>query len=517
MKFRHHSFIDINFDKVLLISIYFSFFCCCYPYYSYSQVNDNLSQKPNIIIILADDLGWDDVGYHGSTINTPNINTLVKEGIELDRFYVQPSCSPTRAALMTGKSPKRLGITRSISKNQKVGLDLSEKLLPQYLNEIGYKSFMVGKWHLGGFITEYTPNARGFEHFYGYLSGGIGYWDHNHGGGHDWQRNGSTIREKGYATTLLGNEAISLINNHNKQQPLLLYVAFGAPHLPNEAPDNQIKNYSHVTDPRRQIHSAMVAELDNQVGRILNALEQNNMDDKTLIFFTSDNGGQISEDPEFWSIAKKIVNVSSIFFDRPFPGKFLEQLASVYMDGGSSNTPLRGGKTSSLEGGVRVPAAIWWPNNFEPRKHEGFMTISDVLPTLLDAVGSKKNIPAEIDGASQLKYLSKQEKQRIPDYLVTGFDNTALYQPPWKLITGNKIALYNIYLDPSESKNLASVYPKRVSAMQKIINRWPTGKERGATISQIIFDMDTWGGEEDRIPWAEAAKKNEEYIKKHAE
>ena len=150
----------------------------------------SMSKPPNILLILADDLGWNDVGYHGSEIKTPNIDRIVNTGIELDRFYVQPTCSPTRAALMTGKSPMRLGINRPISKNQQLGLPLEETILPQYLARSGYQSLMVGKWHLGHYSPDYFPQSRGFEHFYGNLTGGIGYWDHNHGGGHDWQRNG---------------------------------------------------------------------------------------------------------------------------------------------------------------------------------------------------------------------------------------------------------------------------------------------------------------------------------------
>ncbi len=493
-------------------TFFLSLFCLLNPLLSFSEHNDGLPKKPHIIIILADDLGWDDVGFHGSTINTPNIDVLVKGGVELDRFYVQPTCSPTRAALMTGKSPRRLGISRAISKNQQIGLGLDEKLLPEYLNALGYRSLMVGKWHLGGFTPAYGPHSRGFEHFYGYLSGGIGYWDHNHGGGHDWQRNGSTLREEGYATTLLGDEAVTLIKGHQSQQPLLLYLAFGAPHLPNEAPDHQISRYSHIQDYKRRIHSAMVSELDHQIGRVMNALGQRKMLDSSLILFASDNGGQIASDPEFWPFARRVVELASVIFERPFPTQFLEQLASAYLDGGSSNGPLRGGKTSSLEGGVRVPAAIWWPSRLEPRKHIGFMTIADVLPTLLEAIGGNHQIPEAIDGASQWQALEHLEKSTTPDYLVTGFNNTALYQPPWKFITGDRTALYDIFSDPTEINDLAKKNPTRVSSMQTIVDHWPSGTERGVAIAEIIFDMDTWGGEEDRAPWAEAAVDNQKYI-----
>ncbi|MDB3967144.1 sulfatase-like hydrolase/transferase, partial [Porticoccaceae bacterium] len=176
-----------------------------FSFHSSAYATEDSSPLPNIVVILADDLGWNDVGYHGSEISTPHIDRLAAEGVELDRFYAQPTCSPTRAALMTGKSPRKLGISRAIAKNQQLGLGLDERIMPQYLNQLGYQSLMVGKWHLGNYTPAYAPPARGFGHFYGFLSGGIGYWDHNHGGGHDWQRNGKTVREEGYATHLLGD------------------------------------------------------------------------------------------------------------------------------------------------------------------------------------------------------------------------------------------------------------------------------------------------------------------------
>jgi len=175
--------------------------------------------RPNFVVILADDLGWNDVGYHGSEIRTPTLDRLAAEGIELDRFYVQPSCSPTRSALLTGKSSRRLGIHRPLGKNEGDGLGLDERILPQFLGDLGYQRLMVGKWHLGHVTPDYFPQARGFEHFYGYLTGGIGYWDHNHGGGHDWQRNGETLREEGYATHLIADEAVRLIRERDSSRP----------------------------------------------------------------------------------------------------------------------------------------------------------------------------------------------------------------------------------------------------------------------------------------------------------
>lgn len=469
---------------------------------------ETVSSRPHIVIILADDLGWNDVGYHGSEINTPNIDRLASEGLELDRFYVQPTCSPTRAALMTGKSPKKLGISRAIAKGQKIGLDLNERILPQYLNTLGYRSVMVGKWHLGNHTPAYAPPARGFQHFYGFLSGGIGHWDHNHGGGHDWQRNGKTVREAGYATHLLGDEAVRLIEQHPSDQPLFLYFAMAAPHLPNEAPQASIDDYAHVGNPHRRVHAAMVTELDQQIGRLLGALETQKMLDNTLIFFASDNGGLVGGNAELASTLRKLGQFGNFFFDRPIPIATLEEFAKFSFDGGSDNTPLRGTKTSTLEGGVRVPALVWWPRELAAGTYSEFISVSDVLPTLLEAVGGSDEMILPTDGASHWRALAHGNQAPKPDYLVTGFDNTSLYQPPWKLITGDRTELYNVFTDPSERVDLSDTHPHRVKKMQQIIEQWPTGEERGVQVWKILLDMDTFGGPEDRIPWAEAAIEN---------
>ena len=239
--------------------------------------------SPNIVIILADDLGWNDVSYHGSEIETPNIDKLISSGVELDRFYVQPTCSPTRAELMTGKSALRLGITRPISKNQRLGLGLEEKILPEYLKELNYSNYLLGKWHLGSYTPEYFPTRRGFDYFYGYLSGGIGYWDHVHGGGHDWQRNEVGLREDGYATQLIKNDTLRIINEHDFTYPIFLNINFGAPHIPNEAPEESVLKYSYIEDETRRLHAAMVHEMDNAIGEIVLALKDKNVLENTIV------------------------------------------------------------------------------------------------------------------------------------------------------------------------------------------------------------------------------------------
>ena len=233
--------------------------------------------------------------------------------------------------------------------------------------------------------------------------------DSNHGGGHDWQRNGETVREEGYATHLLGDEAVQLIEQHQSQQPLFLYLAMAAPHMPNEAPQSSIDQYAQIDNPNRRIHAAMVTELDHQIGRIVDALEKQQMLDNTLILFASDNGGLIGGSAEAASAIRKIGKFGTVLFDRPMPISVLEEFAKFAFDGGSDNGLLRGTKTSTLEGGVRVPALLWWPERLSPGTHSEFISASDILPTLLEAVGGPHSIPEDIDGASQWRSLVNGE------------------------------------------------------------------------------------------------------------
>ena len=202
------------------------------------------SERPNIIIIITDDLGWGDVSYNGGPINTPNIDKLAHDGLQMNRFYSAPTCSPTRAALFTGINSLKNGIIRPLNNPtaERYGLPLKHKILPEYLKEIGYQTALSGKWHLGMFSDEYLPRNRGFESTYGHLGGGIGYFDHALSGRLDWHRNGEILYEDGYSTTLIADEAIRIIENKNNETPLFLYVAFNAPHTPIQAEEKIINN-----------------------------------------------------------------------------------------------------------------------------------------------------------------------------------------------------------------------------------------------------------------------------------
>ena len=458
---------------------------------------------PNVLVILADDLGWNDVGYHGSEIRTPRLDALAEEGVVLDRFYAQPSCSPTRAALMTGKSPLSLGILSPLSKLNPTGLPLERRLLPEYFQMAGYQTAMVGKWHLGFRETPYLPTSRGFEHFYGNVTGGIGYWDHVHGGGLDWQRNGESLREEGYATRLTANEAVRLIKSRDRSHPMFLYAAFNAPHLPNEAPEQVIETYAGIEDSRRRVHAAMVTELDTAIGRLIDTLEAEGILENTLVWFMSDNGGLNS------SFASDRMFDFASLLDRWFEGRevpitALEFVRVNVLQGGSDNRPFRKAKQSIYEGGVRVPSLIYWKGQLTQFKTEKMVTVQDVLPTLL-AVIDEDASAEDFDGISQWPLIAEEADKDAPAYITHGMDGEAIYRFPWKMLSlsSGGVELYNLEEDPTEKNNLAPARAELVSSMKYDLAAAPRGESIHVLLWRSLLNMDFFGGEETLPPWAE--------------
>ena len=308
--------------------------------------------RPNIVYILADDLGWADVGFHGTEIKTPNIDKLAAAGTKLESFYVLPVCTPTRSALMTGRYPIRYGRQFNVIRpNSQFGLSLDERLLPQALREAGYATALVGKWHLGDFQPAYLPMARGFEHQFGFCSHGE-HFMHFPKGDCGLMRDQKPITEEGYLAHMTANEAIRLMEQRDTQKPLFLYVAFNAVHNPLECPPEYAKPYAAL-GPTRSIYAGMTAAMDEDIGKILAAIEKNGMGTNTLVIFHSDNGGLTTK------------------------GKI------------ASNLPLRAGKGSLYEGGVRVPACATWAGHIpagavikEP------LHVVDWYPTLLKLAGA---------------------------------------------------------------------------------------------------------------------------------
>ena len=411
--------------------------------------------QPNVVIIVSDDQGWGDVGYNGSEIRTPNIDQLAAEGVKFDRFYVHPLCSPTRGALMTGRSPLNTGVLVPFGLWFETGLPTDEKLLPEYFRDAGYQTFAVGKWHLGPNKREYYPHNRGFDHFYGHLGGFINHYLHTVWGGVDWQRNGKTVIEDFYATHLITREATQLIRMRDPARPMLLYVAYNTPHSPLQAPPEAVDSYAAIEDEDRRTYAAMVTEMDNGIGEIRAALAEQGLLENTLIWFMSDNGGS-------------------------------ERL-------GADNGPLRGGKADTWEGGIRVPAVARWPSKLSAG--EAFtapLTVHDVLPTLLAAVGIQAKYPKPLDGRDVWPAISNRaplEPQPMlfvwrwitdPDYRYAFFDGE------WKLIQlydsetqTFRQELFRISDDPLESEDLADRRPEVVAEMMQAFEALPKAKMHG--------------------------------------
>lgn len=465
-------------------------------------------EAPNIVLILADDLGWRDVGYNFSDIRTPTIDKLAATGITLNRFYVQPSCSPTRAALLTGKSPMRLGVLNPLSKNNPTGLPLKETTLANALASAGYQTALTGKWHLGARDRAYHPNSRGFAHFYGNLTGGVGYYDKVHGGGYDWQRNGKTVRDDRYATRLIANEAIDVIKARDPEKPLFLYVAFGAPHMPNEAPDATIAQYKEITNENRRIHAAMVTEMDTAIERIHRALVAEGMAENTLIWFMSDNGGLFPSHPARHLTDAVLGWAAERQLGVELTPRSLEFITTNLRNGGSDNRPFEGGKGSVQEGGVRVPSFIHWPAQFEQKPYNYMATVQDVAPTLMHITNASPS-GATFDGRSLWTALKSNTPAPVMDYIVVAraiSNANAIYRYPYKLIEEDGAQrLFNLQTDPLELRDIAGRETEIVRQLSSALATFPRGENIALSSEEIVKDTDFFGGEEDRKPWAEQA------------
>ncbi len=407
--------------------------------------------KPNIVYIVADDLGWKDVGYHGSDIKTPNIDKLAEDGARLEQFYAQPMCTPTRAALMTGRYPFRYGLqTLVIPSAYKYGLPTDEWLLPQALKEAGYETAIIGKWHLGHADPKYWPRQRGFDYQYGPMIGEIDYFTHEQHGVTDWYLNNKLLKEPGYATTLLGNAAVKLIDAHNPAVPLYLYLAFNAPHAPYQAPQEYLDQYKNIADPSRRAYAASITAMDDQIGRVVAALKAKGMRDNTVIIFLSDNGGTRNA---------------------MFSGE--QDMSKVVIP--CDNGPYREGKGTLYEGGTRVPAFVNWPGHIKPGTEvEGMMHVVDTYPTFLGLAGAKPG-SKPLDGLDMWPTISEGKPSPRTEiiYNIEPF-RAGVREGDWKLIWRTPlpqvVELYNIAQDPSEKNNVAAQYPEKVAELQARAN-----------------------------------------------
>ena len=395
---------------------------------------DKVSEKPHIVMIVADDLGWNDVSFHGSTqIPTPNIDSLALNGIILNNYYVTPICSPSRSAIMTGKYPIHTGMqTSTVFAPNAWGLSPTETILPQYLKHQGYKTHAVGKWHLGMFSPQYLPQNRGFDSFYGYYLGKSDYWDHSDletFWGLDLHDNGKPVFTQwgNYSTEMYTDVGIDRIRNHNKSEPLFLYLAYQAVHSANrpadpiQAPDYWLKKFAHIKDEGRRKFAAVTAALDEGIGRIYGALSDAGILDNTIIVFTTDNGGPANG------------------FDFNY----------------ASNYPLRGVKAHLWEGGVRGVGFVNSKLIKEPgRVSKELFHITDWLPTFYELAGGNSS-SLSIDGLNIWSSLVESAPSPRKDVLLNidplVWRNAALRVGNYKIVKGEKKDKWSGWLIPPEA------------------------------------------------------------------
>ncbi|MBV8276746.1 MAG: arylsulfatase [Verrucomicrobia bacterium] len=426
------------------------------------------SNKPNILHIVADDLGWKDVGFNGCTdIKTPNLDKLAAEGAKFTQFYVQPMCTPTRAALMTGRYPFRYGLqTIVIPTAAGYGLDTSEWLMPQCLKEAGYKTAIIGKWHLGHADKKYWPKQRGFDYQYGAMIGELDYFTHDEHGVLDWFRDNKPVREKGYTTTLLGDDAVKYIDAQDPSKSFYLYLTFNAPHTPYQAPKEYIAKYASIQDPTRRTYAAMVDCLDENIGKVVGALDKKGLRDNTLILFHSDNGGTRNK-----MFTGQMADVSKI---------------NLPCDNGQ----YRDGKGSLFEGGCRVCALANWPGHIKAQTVDGMIHAVDIYPTLAALAGASTANCKPLDGVNVWDTIAEGKPSPRTEliYNVEPF-RAAVRHGDWKLIwrtlLPTSVDLYNLAEDPYETNNIAAAHPDKVAAMQQRLEA--LGKESAKPLALLYI------------------------------
>jgi arylsulfatase A-like enzyme len=407
-------------------------------------------QKPNFVIILADDLGYGDLGFTGSTqIKTPNIDALAKQGVVFTQGYVSsPVCGPSRAGLMTGRNQVTFGFDNNpivdlpqFNKNY-VGIPLKVKTLADRLDELGYINGLIGKWHLGD-AEHFQPLKRGFHEVWTYPVGGHHYFKSEPDGkGYlsPIECNYKTPEPITYITDDKGNECVDFIRRH-KADPFFLYASFNAPHTPLQATEEDLKLYSNITDEKRRTYCAMVHRLDVNVGKIIDELKEQNLYENTVIVFLSDNGGPVSKTNP-WTI----------------------------------NAPLRGSKGILLEGGIRVPFTITWPAKITGGStFEQAVSALDLTPTFVELAGGKITPKDKMDGVNIFPFLNGEKTGEPHANIKWRFTISAgIREGNWKLVRlpDRLPMLYNLSEDISEQNDLADENKDIVERMLKKLGDW---------------------------------------------
>jgi len=412
---------------------------------------DNSASRPNIVFIMADDLGWADVAFHGGSAPTPHLDALARSGLELRRHFVAPVCSPTRAGLLTGRCWSRFGV---LAPTNTRALPWDTLTLPRALSSVGYETALVGKWHLGSQPDE-GPNAFGFDHAYGSLAGGVSPWGHRYKQGpwsRTWHRNGTLIEEEGHVTDLLAAEAVRWIESRDSGRPFLLYVPFTAVHLPIREPAEWVERVpAAITGAVPRQYAACVMHLDDAVGRIVAALDRRGVRDRTLVIFTSDNGGSTAE------------NNDPKYTDDGCPAGRLT----------GDNAPLRGQKGQLYDGGTRVPTLVSWPGTIAAGACDVPVAIVDWMPTLCWLAAFKPSHDPHWDGVDIADLVLRGEAPpERPLYAVgPAARERSLRLGGWKLIVSGDLGaptrtqLFRTADDEAEEHDLADREPAEVARL----------------------------------------------------
>ena len=394
--------------------------------------------RPNILVFLADDMGWGQPGFNGGTdVATPSMDRIAREGVKLTQFYVQPVCSPTRGALLTGRYAWKNGTEVRTTIDSAAGMLRDERTIANALRDAGYVTWMVGKWHLGQWHWNHLPRQRGFDHHFGYYASEINSFTHlRKNGTLDWHRNGRPVVEGGHATFLLADEAVRLIERHDGSHPFFLYVPFKAVHVRNQPPAEYLERYSHLPLPRAQrAQRAMLKVMDVAMGRIMAALERKGALDDTLVVFLNDNGAGVDADRK---------------------------------------SPYRGRKEAYYEGGIRVPAVMRWPAAIRGGSEtDALLHVVDLFPTFAGLAGADATAGLPLDGFDAWAAISgggeSPRREVVHSLDVIRVGDWKLIEPRirhynWK--SGSKPQLYNIPQDPGEARNLASSMPDKVAELR---------------------------------------------------